>query len=777
MRSITRCISSLASVITLVAGCSGDDAADTPAKKRPSPTINEQKAQNTAYTDAAVDVESVKHFRTTAQLPYLDITAVLVAGSNVFALAPEGLMLLDAAGEGFVTITDTAASPLVDMTAFDDGRVAAAYEDGVVIVTQQGTPGDPWPATGMQVRAVAAHGSDVIVGTSQGLARVDQAGATPIAAAQGFDVRDLLVQGDVMWIATSGGVRRYDIAGDTMLSTLTAPTHLVDDDVRALSATTSGGEILAATSGGLAHVKTDGSAASLVEPGLDSLPTDDLLAVAERDGEVLTGHGIGATAMRTEHKDYYHSIRWILDERVAGVALGANGTRWLATSKGVSRITYEPQTLAERAAANEARNPNHWRMDGFVSDTASWDDEWDRTTKPHHSDHDNDGLWTHMQLAAWCFAYAATGEEQYYGDARKAMDVIQLQFDVPAETFTAAGMAPGFITRSLVRSDEGEIFDNKATQSNWHLQEYGGQTYYWKDDTSSDEYAGHFFGIPVFYDLCAKTDDERQAIRDRVHNAMSYIIDNDYKLIDLDGVGTLHGHWDHLADAVDGLNECLAADGTDCFESYGGGGWLNSIEVLGMLLASWHITGETRFYDEYERLAIAERYGEMVPVRESTVTVTTRGIANHSDHELASLAYFTLLRYEPNAERRAIWIQSIRDFYSYEVAERNPLEIAVMASAIDDAPIDDAALTLMEMPLDWREWPYDNKVRQDNELDVADRHDNEQFKHMFPYDELGTMKWNGNPYAVKRGSSGQHEQAPWPYLLPYWMFRYYGALR
>jgi len=62
-------------------------------------------------------------------------------------------------------------------------------------------------------------------------------------------------------------------------------------------------------------------------------------------------------------------------------------------------------------------------------------------------------------------------------------------------------------------------------------------------------------------------------------------------------------------------------------------------------------------------------------------------------------------------------------------------------------------------------------------LDVLDRHGHEQFKHMYPYDEIRTMKWNGNPYNVSGGSDGREEQAPWPYLMPYWMMRYYGAIR
>ena len=53
------------------------------------------------------------------------------------------------------------------------------------------------------------------------------------------------------------------------------------------------------------------------------------------------------------------------------------------------------------------------------------------------------GLWTEMQIGAWCYAYAVTGEQRYYDSARRAMDVMLLQFDIPAKTFQAAGHEPG----------------------------------------------------------------------------------------------------------------------------------------------------------------------------------------------------------------------------------------------------------------------------------------------------------------------------------------------
>ncbi len=348
-------------------------------------------------------------------------------------------------------------------------------------------------------------------------------------------------------------------------------------------------------------------------------------------------------------------------------------------------------------------------------------------------------------------------------------------------TFEAAGRKRGFITRSLVRDDEGEVFDSKATQSNWHLQEYEGHQYYWKDDTSSDEYAGHFFGVPLFYDLCAKSEAEKEELREWARETVDYLIDGDYVLIDLDGEQTSFGYWQNLGVAWNGLDHCTEKYGPDfideCIGSRHGQGWLNSAEILGHLLATWHMTGDQKYYDEYERLAIDEHYLDMIKVIDDTFTVTKPAIANHSDHELAMLAYITLLRYEPNPERREQIVQSLLDFYRYEREEHNPWQVAVIGGAYaDDVDLDGAITTLRDMPNDWREWRYDNGHRKDAKRNGIDRHGNPQFARVFPYDEIRAMKWNTSPYAVADGGSGRQVLAPTPYLIAYWTLRYHNLI-
>lgn len=772
-------------VALLFASCSSPDptpasTGNPPRPPPPTPAVNEQTTHSSVHTDQSFQAEVVTQFRTTDKLPDLDVATLAIAEGNTYAGTPTGLFACPSTGNAFAPISLQGSGPILDLATLQSSKLLIARKDSIEVLDILSSTSELWTATSQDIRAVAAHGSDVYIAHGQGLSLLTASMESPIAAASGIAARDVVISGDVVWIATASGISRYDIPSDQMLPVIQGVTMLPDPDVRALTRTQDGQELLAATAKGLARIQADGSKATLVLPGADALPNADLKAVSEAAGEILTGHAIGATAMKIGHRDHYHSLRWLPDEAVTAVVLAPDGTRWIGTHQGISRIAHTPMTLADKAAAFELQNEKHWRMDGFVSDSVNYADPYDLNATPSASDHDNDGLWTEMQVAAWCFAYAHTKDESYYQRARKAMDTMLMLFDVPAETFAEAGKARGFITRSLVRDDEGALFMDKASQSNWHKQDFKGHTYYWKDDTSSDEYVGHFFGIPIFYDLCAKTDEERQAIRDRIDSAMSYIVNNGYLLPDLDGEPTTHGHWKDLAVAADGdIGACLATGNPGCFESYGGGGWLNSMEIMGHLLAAWHITGKDEYYYEYDRLAIDERYGDMVPIKEHTFTVTNRGIANHSDHELASLSYYTLLRYEPNADRRAKWIESLLAFYGYEALERNALEHALIVSAVekhDDLPM--AVQTLMEWPMDQREWLYDNSHRLDVLVDEDnDRFDKPQFTTVLPYDEIRTMKWNGNPYAVVGGGNGKSVQAPWPYLLPYWMMRYYGTIQ
>ncbi len=765
--------------------------------------VHVRKAEAVVRAGDPYPMDEPVQYRTTDRLPDLDVRAMSAAAGAVWAGTASGLVRYDAEADRFVAVPlgeGADGSPVTDLSRVltGDGRVVAVQAGALHLVEPDTQTVESLPTAPLAFFAVEAGDDEVWASPSAGgLWRVvTLAGRADLDIEQVLDegtgaVRDLAVDaGGVVWMATDSGLKTWD--GQAMGSRTAADGTLLDDDVRVVIRVED--MVVAGTAEGLSLIGEDGH--QTIPAGVGLLPEADITAIAADGPRLLLGHGIGATLVSVDPgpppvpTEVHHDVsrRWLPSDDVRAVAVDA-GRLWVGTAAGVSRIEWKTHTFAEKAEAMESLQEAHfWRL-GFVPSDVGTDDPWN-PTEWRTWDHDNDGLWTQMQIGAWCYAVAATGDDRYYQKARRAMDMMFLQIDIPAVDFEAAGLGRGFVTRSLVRDDEGAVFEDKKTKKNWHLVHYtDGHDYYWKDDTSSDETTGHFFGFPLFFDLCAKDEAERQAVAEHAAALASYIVDHGFRLIDLDGQPTTFGHWEpeRLAAAVDGLDPCLekalqAEDSSAaiqaCFGSWYGEGWLNSVEILGHLLATWHMTGDRRFYDAYDRLITKYRYDKVAMPHSETVTITDPAFMNHSDHELAMLAYATLIRYEPSDARRATWIEGLLFLYDHERGERNPLWAALvtLAAGPEAADLEPALQSLREIPFDRRDWRVDNTHRKDALDWPDDRHGRPQFDRVFPYDEIQTVWWNSNLRAKADGGDGRSVSGPMAWLLPYWAFRYAGVI-
>jgi len=708
------------------------------------------------------------------------VDALWVRGAEVWAGTPSGLFHRPGEEGPFQAhpVGEDPEGPVVDLAGSDDGSLlAVVLPDRIRLIDGQGAlvgtlgplPGVLWTSAAFRPDGMLVAGGDH--GVFEGLL----GGFGPVEGTEEWRVRDLAMLGDRVVALLEDGTLR-----------LGADPLDVPEEVGTPRSVSSGADrVWVAATEGLLAVTSDGRVQVVLRPGIGGLPAGDLVAVASGERWVLAGHGIGASAVPWPARDgvgiqHYVSQRWLPSDAVTAVAVGTD--LWVGTTGGLARIGFREGRLDQKASTLfEEWMAHFWRMDGFLALDA-WTDAPRSPTTWRLGDSDNDGLWTQMGIGALCLAYSVTRDERYYEAARKAMRTMFLLIDVPAVDFQAAGLPRGFISRSLAREDEGEVFDSKAGQPDrWHLVEYQGHRYYWKDDTSSDETTGHFFGFPLYYDLCAKDEAERAEVAEHAAALARYIVEGGYTLRDLDGQPTTFGHWEpeRVAITVDGLENCgLDHPLEACLEAEYGGGWLNATEILGHLLAAWHMTGDRFFYDAYDRLVREYRYDEVVTWSRKAITVNSPRTANHSDHELAMLAYATLIRYEPDSERRARYLEGLRGLYDYERPERQPLWAAIVALAeagVADLP--GAVRTLREMPLDHRDVRVDNRHRRDAIEDVVDRFEDRQWDRVFPYDEIHLMWWNSNPYRMVDGSSPQARQSPMPFLLAYWASRYAGTLQ
>ena len=592
--------------------------------------------------------DRVQQIRTTDLLADLDVRGIAILAEVVVAGTESGLYARPGGAEVFQQVALPGDLGPTDIVGRGPGQIFVAQE-GEIFMVNGALEFTSVLGPGGTVQAAFDCGDGFYVVADGVLSRTTGAVVMPVEGAPATEIIEACCSGGAVWVGREDGVHRLiDDAWSTIWTPDAAVIVLVPGP---------DGAVLAATDAEVRAVSVDGPGAGFVA-GLDGLPTDSIRALAFLNDRWAVGHEIGVTLLDPVAGtfEYFHSKRWLPAEAVRGVAFDALGDLWVATAAGLSHLTKFDQSLEDKAGTMmDSLDTFHWRL-GFVSLYAHGVDPWnpDPDTVTLYDD-DNDGQWTQEALAAFCYAYQVTGDEAWYQAARKGVEGMFQLFDVPAADFEAAGLGFGYPSRSVVRDDEGSVFDSKATQSNWHLVDHwDGHQYYWKDDTSSDEVTGHLYGLAVYYDLCAKDDAEREEVAHYLTGMIGYIFDNGYKLLDLDGEPTTHGHWapEDLALALDGVEECCEEHGIDacfgkCVESYYGGGFLNSAEILGGLLAAWHVSGEARFLDAYEELISEHRYDEVATFGENVLTWTDSHMANYCDHELAALSFLTLLRYEP----------------------------------------------------------------------------------------------------------------------------------
>ncbi len=768
----------------------GDDDGTLPDPGPPDPAkVFVVRTRPACQPDGPWTVDTVTQFRTADVLPDTDVRAVAAPAGHAWAATPSGLYHLVPGGLAFVVVANLPGEGTVAALAPRvDGGTWVARGTGIGALEADGSIDGEWAAgTAAVTRVFDCDGAGWAI--ADGALRV-AAGSSLVAAspAPPGTVHDGACAPDGnAWAGTSEGLFRLKDGTWQAAWTPASGAPVTAVAIRGgRVAAAAGDQVATWDPASLASLATPQPA--ILAPGPGGLPTGAVTALdLSDDGTLLAvGHATGASLLDlgTGKADHFVSGRWLPANAAAGIALsgGTAPDLWVATSAGASRLRKADLLLRDKADRMFGQlNRWFWRLEGFVSAWAGFTDPWSDQPSPLRDD-DNDGQWTQEAVGAFCYAYAVTGDDKWYQAARRAMLNMALQIDIPAADFVAAGLGRGFVTRSFVRDDEGEVFASKATQSNWHLTTFtDGHQYYWKDDTSSDEVTGHLFGFSLYYDLCAKDDAERAFVADHLGALAGYILDHGFTLPDLDGQPTTHGNWSpsRIPIVVDGLEACADAGNTleACVEAWGGAAHLDGQEILALMLAAWHVTGQDRFLAAYESLFTDHRYGEAVRFHENVVTWTIRASVNYCDHELADLALLALIRYEPYPDRRQFWIDQVMAGWAYETGERNPLKSLVIASAMPDVPgLANGTRTLADYPEDLREWRIDNAHRADYLRDVNDRFDRPQFQAVPPHDEIPIQRWDHNPYRVADGGDGATRMAPNFWLLPYWGLRYVNAI-
>ena len=366
------------------------------------------------------------------------------------------------------------------------------------------------------------------------------------------------------------------------------------------------------------------------------------------------------------------------------------------------------------------------------------------------------GVWTGRYLGGVGYRYAVTKDPAVRRHGGEVLAGLRRLQEVTGK--------PGLLARGYVRGNgpvEGWERDGRDS-TKWHQGQGAFAGYRFYSDVSVDNFNAVLYGYAIYFDLAAD-EAQKKIIAHDVDRLMTHVLDNNCRIIDLDGKVTQYGHigMDPSQARDDYYRQLNAAmlrrNNTDP------AAWRpplrSSLMLLPDLLIAYHVTGKERYRDFYRR--VIERFKDNPDRPRDTRPFSLERVAgvNHSSEGQAYEALFNLIRYERDPELRKLYLQWLADLWDMNWMEGNAL-FTYMTLAIAPEmrwPIRDEAVKLAEATL--RGYPVNrvfrpimNSLRADVARNpAADRGNALQAAKPVPIQERpmdNEYTWKGNPYAL-----------------------------
>ena len=268
-------------------------------------------------------------------------------------------------------------------------------------------------------------------------------------------------------------------------------------------------------------------------------------------------------------------------------------------------------------------NPLHVKVDMF--DKLMRGNHWNEGTIMHRvifppagldrpvvGDHDDCLDCTVEMLAAYAYKYALTKDQ-------KDRDIANELFEGLLKLEKVTGV-PGLVARSFYKTDKPLWHE----QVLWYPLEWHWSTsmpgYRWLGDLSSDKFTSLFYGVGIYWELCAD-EKHKQKAAGLLDRFLGRIIDFNFKLVDLDGKMTLWG------------NFCPDLPHQP----------LNSLEMLMGLKVTHRITGIERYSAAYHMLIDRYHYDDR---QLNSKILWPDEWRNPWDDDHAAKSLYMLMRYE-----------------------------------------------------------------------------------------------------------------------------------
>ncbi|MEM9327647.1 MAG: hypothetical protein AAGA85_18410 [Bacteroidota bacterium] len=479
--------------------------------------------------------------------------------------------------------------------------------------------------------------------------------------------------------------------------------------------------------------------------GEDGLPVENTNSLARGfDNDLWIGTERGAVRMLADDWHYFGAGHWLPDNRVNAIAV-AGQTVYIATNAGLGIIEYQDYTLRKKAAYYE-RHLEEWghKRLGFIQTVYQKDGEWIREVS------DNDGAHTGTYLAALCFKYQVTKDDSVRA---QAVDVFEAMLWLDRIT-----PIDGFIARSIfsIEGDKGGLgrHGSGGLPAKWYKTEDG--SFYWKGDTSSDEVIAHVYSVSLFHDLVAQGR-EKELAQEHLTRMVSYIMENDWVLIDMDGKPTRWGRWNP--------EYLLRAYG------YSDRG-VNGLEALAFTQAAYAVSGEMKYREGFQQLV---DWGYLNNTLRQKNTFPPSSLAPWDDN-LAFEAYNTILRYITDPKEKSYLMRSLERSYEVKRMEHIPwFNFTYGAFTNNEFDLDQCIKHLRAWTLDCTEHSFHNSHRDDLYVEAGYTSYEGGVKAISPR-ESAVMRGSRRAIRLDGGAGGRRVMEPTGFLRDYWMGRYYGFI-
>lgn len=239
---------------------------------------------------------------------------------------------------------------------------------------------------------------------------------------------------------------------------------------------------------------------------------------------------------------------------------------------------------------------------------------------------------TSEMLVAYSHKYFLTKNENDRKIANQIFEGI-----LKLETVTGV---PGLVARSFNKTDKPLWHEEVMWYHEWHWST-SLPGYRWLGDLSSDKFVSIFYGVGTYWEFCAD-DNYKIKAQGLIDRFVSRVIDNNFKLTDLDGKMTLWGNF-----CPDFPRQAL-----------------NSLEMLAGLKVAYVMTKKEKFNDAYKLLIEKYKYDDHQILSK---IIWPEEWQNKGDDYHAARSLYMLMRYEDDPNLLIKYKMNLnRNWYSWK---------------------------------------------------------------------------------------------------------------